>query len=128
MKKSNVIIGNRTRDVPVCSAVPQPTAPPAACPQYIVHTSINTVKHNNLLHKVLRRYISTSIVPSSGLSKEQIQCIKIYNAIWDHKRLSVWICSFESPNDDSIEEETLRLKKTLCTKLLCLTGFILCMN
>jgi hypothetical protein len=30
MKKSNYIIGNRTRDLPPCSAVPQPTAPPRA--------------------------------------------------------------------------------------------------
>jgi hypothetical protein len=28
MKNSNDTIGNRTRDVPACSAVPQPTAPP----------------------------------------------------------------------------------------------------
>ena len=28
MKNSNDTIGNRTRDVPTCSAVPQPTAPP----------------------------------------------------------------------------------------------------
>jgi len=32
MKSSNDTIGNRTRDLPTCSAVPQPTAPPAACP------------------------------------------------------------------------------------------------
>jgi hypothetical protein len=31
MKNSNDTIGNRTRDLPACSAVPQPTAPPAAC-------------------------------------------------------------------------------------------------
>jgi len=30
MKNSNEIIGNRTRDLPACSAVPQPTAPPRA--------------------------------------------------------------------------------------------------
>jgi len=30
MKKSNETIGNRTRDLPACSAVPQPTAPPCA--------------------------------------------------------------------------------------------------
>ena len=29
-KKSNDTIGNRTRDPPACSAVPQPTAPPRA--------------------------------------------------------------------------------------------------
>ena len=35
MKNSNDTIGNQTRDLPVCSAVPQPTALPAACPQYL---------------------------------------------------------------------------------------------
>jgi hypothetical protein len=30
MKTSIYIIGNRTRDLPACSAVPQPTAPPRA--------------------------------------------------------------------------------------------------
>ena len=30
MKKSSDAIGNRTRDLPACSAVPQPTAPPRA--------------------------------------------------------------------------------------------------
>jgi hypothetical protein len=29
MKNSNGTIGNRTRDLPVCSTVPQPTAPPS---------------------------------------------------------------------------------------------------
>ena len=32
MKNSNGTIGNRTRGLPTCSAVPQPTALPAACP------------------------------------------------------------------------------------------------
>jgi hypothetical protein len=30
MKNSNNTIGNRTRDLPACSAVPQPSAPPRA--------------------------------------------------------------------------------------------------
>jgi len=30
MKNSNDTIGNRTRDLPACSAVPQPTAPQRA--------------------------------------------------------------------------------------------------
>jgi len=30
MKNSNDTIGNRTSDLPACSAVPQPTAPPRA--------------------------------------------------------------------------------------------------
>ena len=33
IKYSNDTIGNRTRDLPACSAVPQPTALPAACPR-----------------------------------------------------------------------------------------------
>ena len=32
MKNSNGTIGNRTRDLPTCSAVPQPTAPPRTQP------------------------------------------------------------------------------------------------
>jgi hypothetical protein len=32
MKNSNNTIANRTREVPACNAVPQPTVPPAACP------------------------------------------------------------------------------------------------
>jgi hypothetical protein len=35
MKNSSDTIGNRTRNLPTCSAVPQPTAPPAACPNVI---------------------------------------------------------------------------------------------
>jgi len=30
MKNSNDTIGKQTRDLPACSAVPQPTAPPRA--------------------------------------------------------------------------------------------------
>jgi len=37
MKNSSDTIGNRTRDLPACSAVPQPTAPPRA-PRSHVHT------------------------------------------------------------------------------------------
>ena len=39
MKKSNDTIGNRTRDLPACSAVPQPTAPPHT-PDSILYTTI----------------------------------------------------------------------------------------
>jgi len=37
MKNSNDIIGNRTRDLPACSAVPQPTAPPRAPAVFLTH-------------------------------------------------------------------------------------------
>jgi len=35
MKKANDTIGNRTRDLLTCSAVPQPTAPPPAPTGYL---------------------------------------------------------------------------------------------
>ena len=42
MKNSNDTIGNRTRDLPACSAVPQPTAPPRT-PLYTVHCTLYSV-------------------------------------------------------------------------------------
>jgi hypothetical protein len=35
MKNFSDIIGNESRDLPACSAVPQPTAQPAACPTQV---------------------------------------------------------------------------------------------
>ena len=41
-KKFNDTIGNRTRDIPACSAVPQPTAPPLVNP---LNTDLNPICH-----------------------------------------------------------------------------------
>ena len=41
MKNSNDTIGDRTRDLPACSAVPQPTAPPRAIYQRVAVTYSN---------------------------------------------------------------------------------------
>ena len=38
IKNSNDTIGNRTRNLPVCSAVPQPTEPPRCCSVRICNT------------------------------------------------------------------------------------------
>ena len=35
MKNSSDTFGNRTRDLPACGAVPQPTAPPRAPAQHV---------------------------------------------------------------------------------------------
>jgi len=43
MKNSSDIIGNRTRDLPACSAVPQPTAPPRA-PFLLLVTTVYTIQ------------------------------------------------------------------------------------
>ena len=40
MKNSNDTIGNQTRDLPVCSTVPQPTAPPRAPVSKVVFINI----------------------------------------------------------------------------------------
>jgi len=37
-KNSNDTIGNRTRDLPACSTVPQPTAPP--CPPTVTSKTV----------------------------------------------------------------------------------------
>jgi hypothetical protein len=41
MKNSNDTIGNRTRNLSAYSAVPQPTVPPAACPNFTVEIGKN---------------------------------------------------------------------------------------
>ena len=44
MKNSSDTIGNRTRNLPVCRAVPQPTALPAACSLSVcIPKSIRTI-------------------------------------------------------------------------------------
>ena len=56
MKNSNDTIGNRTRDLPACSAVPQPTAPPRAQTLYLLTndlfmaylTTLSVVKLSNI--------------------------------------------------------------------------------
>jgi hypothetical protein len=55
MKISNDTIGNRSRDLPVCSAVPQPTAPPRApvCSVFVLKYKPfhqNSDRHSPLPH------------------------------------------------------------------------------
>ena len=42
-KNSSETIGNRARDLPTCSAVPQPTVPPAACPIFTMTSETNEI-------------------------------------------------------------------------------------
>jgi hypothetical protein len=57
MKKSNDTIGYRTRDLPACSAVPQPTAPPAACPPKNISTFTEIKKRHNKYFTLLIKKI-----------------------------------------------------------------------
>ena len=43
MKNSNDTIGHRTRDLPTCSAVPQPTAPPRTPSLLVVYVSVCSI-------------------------------------------------------------------------------------
>ena len=53
LKNSSDTIGNRTRDLPPCSAVPQPTAPPRAPFKESVRSKnvgiLNVILHDMLL-------------------------------------------------------------------------------
>ena len=44
MKNSSDTFGNGTRDLVVCSAVPQPTAPPAACPEKVGYMTFKIIE------------------------------------------------------------------------------------
>ena len=67
-RKDYDTIGNRTRDLPACRAVPQPTVPPAACPgltlyvhenkklQLFVHISPFTLKNTWYVY-LMRSYL-----------------------------------------------------------------------
>ena len=51
MKNSNDTIGNRTRDIPACSAVPEPTAPPRAPTQHTVMAPKSQLYYSILLYR-----------------------------------------------------------------------------
>jgi hypothetical protein len=65
VKNSSDTIGNRTRDVPVCSAVPQPTAPPRApfctCIMYKI-IIYNFELFTSLMLALLKRKVMFAIV------------------------------------------------------------------
>jgi len=75
IKNSNDTIGNRTRDLPACSAVPQPTAPPRAHTYTYTHTHTHTHMHTDgrtersvLKPEPFYRYAHTELEASSRSS------------------------------------------------------------
>ena len=73
MKNSSDTIGNRTRDIPACSAVPQPAAPPRA-PYIAGRTNLNErpVPRKGATHNKQKR----KIYMSSAEFKPTIPAIK----------------------------------------------------
>jgi hypothetical protein len=63
MKNSNDIIGNGTRDLPACSAVPQPTAPPRTLLPDIASRNNNAVLVSvMLLHRTTVQLINRKLI------------------------------------------------------------------
>jgi hypothetical protein len=59
-------IGNRTRDLPTYSVVPQPTAPPSACPVFLYMTVNNSTILIVIQPSYLRSQITVIIVKRIG--------------------------------------------------------------
>ena len=74
MKNSNDTIGNRTRDLPACSAVTQLTAPPRARNlrvHYLIHNSkslFHNLSHNNLTQALPSVFLRPTLILSSHIS------------------------------------------------------------
>jgi hypothetical protein len=76
IKNSNDIIGNRTRDLPACIAVPQPTAPPLtpAC-ELDLFKFIVFHRKTNILYLSPQALFKTKITASNdGDCKDFIYC------------------------------------------------------
>jgi len=66
MKNSDETIGNRTRYIPACSAVPPPTAPPAACPATRWQRSVNLYKNGKEIAIYRRRNNTQNSTPTQN--------------------------------------------------------------
>jgi hypothetical protein len=83
MKNSIDIIGNRTRDLPTCSAVSQPTALPAACTHVYVYTYIyiHTYTYPHV-YVYIYIYTHTHIHTRKPLQKQfQLLCLQVNNLL-----------------------------------------------
>jgi hypothetical protein len=74
MKISSDTIGNRTRDLPACSTVPQPTAPPrapkeiSAIHEHIYYHIFGLVRPWNFLYRAVLRYACYITITTSAVS------------------------------------------------------------
>jgi len=75
MKNFSDTIGNRTRDLPTCSAVPQPNAPPAACRLHRNNILVY-IQQDATLHSLF--YLETAPHVSGGTSTHHQERIRLY--------------------------------------------------
>jgi hypothetical protein len=69
--KNSDTIGNRTRDLPACSAVPQPIAPPRVPPE-VFSTPTNPLPGQQLHHQLHKR----NSIPDKDSDFPSSQCIQ----------------------------------------------------
>jgi hypothetical protein len=81
MKNSSDPIGNRTRYVPACSAVPQPTAPPRA-PNFKLRTVKLVLTPLFILHYVAEEQLVTQFLKYQNFRN----LVKGKNVVWTHKQ------------------------------------------
>ena len=94
MKNANNTNGNRTRDLPACSAVPQPTAPPRA-PIYL---EIN----KNLKYLTDLQFIYFYVIAVNNTVFQLDACASVTKSV---VLLCLCLCL---PEDDPVEDETRR--------------------
>ena len=95
LKNSNDIIGNRTRNLPVCSAVPEPTAPPCT-PQNVNNPGLFTgwyivVSEALHVHQLCGEILNLPFLRSigqDGIATQKITlCIYTAVVIWNAELL-----------------------------------------
>jgi hypothetical protein len=102
MKNSNDNIENRTRDLPVCSAVPQPTAPSRAPKEGVTLKLLSSSLYACLLARILSlKYVVSqmvTVIAASALTRScesgracHIPTLSEKNTTV-HGGMSVWLC------------------------------------
>jgi len=80
LKNSNDTIGNRTRDIPACSAVPQPAAPPRSFTDVrpvstLLSWSSRKKKKDSRDPKKARPETETAVIISEGIVAERLSLL-----------------------------------------------------
>jgi len=81
MKNSNDTIGNRTRDLPTCSAVPQPTALPCAPTMHSNQANLQWRCNDNDNDDNNNNKSEALSMPGSELSEQNEHVISISNRV-----------------------------------------------
>ena len=95
MKNYSDTIGNRTRDLPACSAVPHPTAPPRAPKQPLVvtwnHRNVRQLKSVErcetklfivLKHHICQNYFKIQFLTKKKVSITELLLLRAINAVY----------------------------------------------